>query len=190
MISDLLKERCALFAAGALTAAEREQFEIIVEFHPEVRQFLAWVEEAAVAIVLAHLNEREARPANLLKTKILGSLREQRSERPAESFVMCEKDGLVQWVNPAFTSMCGYTLEELRGKNLGPILQGEGTDAATAERMRKAVRAQQPCQETILNYHKNGNPYLVEIAITPILDSTGEALWLIATERECSEKQV
>jgi hypothetical protein len=31
---------------------------------------------------------------------------------------MCGPDGLVQWINPDFSAMCGYTLEELRGKKL------------------------------------------------------------------------
>ena len=93
-------------------------------------------------------------------------------------------DRLVEWVNPIFSAMCGYSLDELRGKNLGPILQGAGTDRATADRMRQAVRACRPCRETILNYHKNGTPYWVEVAITPILDDAGQPLWVVARERE------
>ena len=97
---------------------------------------------------------------------------------------MSGPDGLVQWVNPAFSAMCGYTLDELRGKKLGPILQGAQTDRETAERMRLAVREYRPCRETILNYHKNGTPYWVEVAITPIMDDAGQPLWLVARERE------
>ena len=81
-----------------------------------------------------------------------------------------------------------YTPEELKGKNLGPILQGAGTDRETAERMRRAVHEYRPCQETILNYHKNGMPYWVEVAITPILDDAGELLWLVARERELTDR--
>ena len=102
-----------------------------------------------------------------------------------EGFVLTGADALVQWVNPAFTAMCGYTLEELRGRKLGPLLQGPETDAATVERMRRAVHEYRPCRETILNYEKNGRPYWVEIAITPICDDAGQPLWLAARgERE------
>jgi methyl-accepting chemotaxis protein len=83
--------------------------------------------------------------------------------------------------------MCGYSMEELRGKKLGPILQGEKTDLATAERMRRAVHEHRPCSETILNYHKNGTPYWVEIAITPILGDAGQPLWIVARERELQD---
>ena len=54
--------------------------------------------------------------------------------------------------------------------------------------MRRAVRSHHACQETILNYHKNGNPYWVEIAITPIVDCTGKAMWMVATEQESTER--
>ena len=99
---------------------------------------------------------------------------------------MSGPDGLVQWINPAFSAMCGYTLEELRGKKLGPILQGEKTDRETAARIREAVHARRACRETILNYHKSGLPYWVEISITPICNESGEPLWLVAREREVS----
>jgi methyl-accepting chemotaxis protein len=106
----------------------------------------------------------------------------------AESLVRSDAEGLVEWVNPAFTEMCGYTLDELRGKKLGPILQGEKTDRETAERMRQAVHAHQPCCETILNYHKDGRPYWVQIAITPVFDETGQPILMIARENELPER--
>jgi methyl-accepting chemotaxis protein len=84
--------------------------------------------------------------------------------------------------------MCGYTLDELRGKKLGPILQGLKTDRETADRMRRAVHEHRPCRETILNYHKNGEPYWVDVAITPIFDDAAQPLWLIARERELTDR--
>ncbi len=83
--------------------------------------------------------------------------------------------------------MCGHALEDLRGKSLGPILQGEKTDPATVDRMRAAVRAKRSCRETVLNYHKDGQTYWVDVAITPIFDDDGELLWYVAREREVEE---
>ena len=113
--------------------------------------------------------------------------REQQSPAAHEGFVITGLDGLVQWVNPAFTEMCGYILDELRGRKLGPILQGEKTDNVVAERMRQAVHEHRPCLERILNYHKDGSPYWVEIAITPIVDDAGQPRWLVARERELTD---
>ena len=128
--------------------------------------------------------DRDTKPAPELKARMFAAIANTPQEVSPDALVMSGPDGLVQWINPAFSAMCGYTLEELRGKKLGPILQGEDTDRETANRIRNAVHACLPCRETILNYHKSGAPYWVEIAITPIRDDSGHPLWLVARERE------
>ena len=184
MITDLLEERATLYVSGVMKPCEREHFELVLEFHDELRGFVAGLADVAAAVTLATVPSKAASPSAALKARILGKLSAHPQQISPEGFVMSGTDGLVQWVNPAFTAMCGYTLDELRGKNLGPILQGEKTDRETAARMRRAVKEFQPCRETILNYHKNGEPYWVEIAITPITDDDGKPLWLVARERE------
>ena len=94
----------------------------------------------------------------------------------------------MEWVSPAFSEMCGYSLEELQGRRLGPILQGEKTDGAAAARLRSAVKEARPCRETLVNYHKNGTPYLVEVAIAPYIDDQGQARWLMARETELADQ--
>jgi len=184
MIPELLQERAALFASGVMTECEREQFELVLEFHDELREFVTGLHEVTATVTLATLPTNAVRPSPSLKARILEKIAAHPQRSSCEGLVMCGPDRLVQWVNPAFTEMCGYTLDELRGKSLGPILQGEKTDRETAARMRHAVKESRPCRETILNYHKNGESYWVDIAITPILDDAGQPLWLIARERE------
>jgi PAS domain S-box-containing protein len=189
MIDESLQEQAALYASGALSAREREQFELILRFHPELRSLVAEFEEVTAAATVATLCVGGPRPCPTLKARLLGMLHEREQQCPSthEGFVITGPDGLVQWVNPAFIEMCGYSLEELRGRKLGPILQGEKTDKIVAERMRRAVHEYRPCVEKIVNYHKDGAPYWVEIAITPIVDDAGEPRWLVARERELTD---
>ena len=168
-----------------MNSEEREQFELVLEFHHELRAFVA--EMAAAATEIAVATGSTALPAAELKTRILAQIANHAQRVTAEGMVVTGADGLVQWINPAFSAMCGYAIEELSGKKLGPILQGEKTDRGTVERMREAVHSFRACRETILNYHKNGTPYWVEIAIVPILDDEGQPLWLFARERELSD---
>ena len=184
MIDEFLQERAALYASGTMTTPEREELELVLEFHPELRAFTGALAEVAAAITLGSLHRDAPAPSPGLKVRILAALGDRPQSATPEGLVMSGADGLVQWINPAFSAMCGYTLDELRGKKLGPILQGEKTDRETAGRMRRAMREVRPCRETILNYHKNGAPYWVEIAITPICDDAGRPLWLVARERE------
>ena len=188
MINEFLQERAVLYVSGAMLPQEREQFELVLEFHDELRECVGELAEVGAAVTLATLRPGDFEPSPGLKARILGLLRDRPQQVTSDGLVMSGPDGLVQWINPAFSAMCGYTLEELRGKKLGPILQGEKTDRETAERMRRAVHECRPCHEAILNYRKNGEPYWVDIAITPILDGMGQPLWLVAREREFGQR--
>jgi PAS domain S-box-containing protein len=184
MIDELLQDRAALYVSGAMTAQERDDFELILEFHDELRQFVRELNEVGTALLLSAVPSDGPEPSPGLKAKILRAIDDQLQQTAQEGFVLTGPDRLVQWVNPAFVAMCGYSLEELRGKKLGPILQGEKTDPAAVTRMRHALQEHQPCHETVVNYRKNGSPYWVDIAITPILDDAGAPLWFVAREHE------
>ena len=188
MLSDFLQDRAALYATGEMTADDREQFEIVIQFHTELREFVAGLSDAgaAMAMAAAAVAGEAVKPSAGLKERISRLIDHRPQQRTHEALVVSGADGLVQWVNPAFSEMCGYTLEELRGKKLGPILQGPETDRATAGRIREAVHANRACRETILNYHKDGTPYRVEIDIAPFFDDAGGTIWFVAREREVS----
>ena len=186
-MNEFLQDQAALYAAGAMTTQEREQFELVAECHCELRSLVGELAEVGAAVMLANPPSVGVAPSPGLKVRLLSGIA-GRPQHTREGMVMCGPDRLVQWVNPAFSEMCGYSIEELRGKSLGPILQGEKTDRATAERMRRSVHEYRPCRETILNYHKNGAPYWVEVAITPIHDDAGELLWFVAQERELTDR--
>lgn len=184
MIQDLLQDQAALYVSGEMSARERDDFELILEFHDEARELVKDLQEIGTALLLSSLPADGPVPSAQLKEKILHATAGQPQQTTPEAFVMTGPDRLVQWVNSAFVAMCGYALDELRGKKLGPILQGEKTDPAAVGRMRRAMQEFQPCHETVVNYRKDGSAYWVDIAITPILNDEGTPLWFVAREHE------
>jgi PAS domain S-box-containing protein len=188
MLTDFLQDQAALYASGGMTPEQRKPFELVLEFHDELRGLVAGLMEVGASLTLASLPVGGMPVPLVLKSRINGLIANRPQHSTSEGMVASGPDGLVHWVNPAFSAMCGYTLDELRGKKLGPILQGAKTDREVAARMRSAVHEFSPCRETILNYHKNGTPYWVEVAITPILDDAGQPLWMIARERELTDR--
>ncbi|MDB6170774.1 MAG: Blue-light-activated protein [Chthoniobacteraceae bacterium] len=190
MLNEFLQNQAALYAAGTMTAKEREQFELVLEFHQELRECVTGLAEVGAAVMLATQSSTGALPSPGIKSRLARLITKRPQHSAQDAMVMSGPDGLVQWINPAFSTMCGYTLEELRGRKLGPILQGVKTDPEVAARMRRAVSELRECRETILNYHKSGSPYWVDVAITPILDDAGELLWLVARERELTDPAV
>lgn len=183
MLSELLQERAALYVSGAMTAPERENFELILRFHEELGTHVNALQEVSTAVVLSRLTAKPAVSA-ALKARIFGSLDTHPRETEQECVVVTGPEGLVEWINPAFTAMCGYSLTELKGRKPGQLLQGPETDAAAVDRIRLAVRNRLPCREQLVNYHKDGTLYRVDIAIAPVLDDAGHPLWFVATERE------
>jgi len=146
VLTDQLEEQAALYASGALTAMERTQFELVLRFHEELRTLVRSLESATVAAILAS-QQRGLPPSLAFKTRLLSMIENRPQHTVEEGFVMADPEGLVQWINPAFTAMCGYELDELKGRKLGPILQGELTDRIAAARVRDAVHARRPCTE-------------------------------------------
>ncbi len=186
MIDEHLQEEGALYASGAMSKREREEFELLLHFNPELQVFVDDLHEAVATTLLA-TPAPDSRPGHGLKARVFAQVEGRGQQTRHEAIVMAGPDGLVEWVNPEFTAMCGYPLAELRGKKLGPVLQGELTDKAAAQRMREAVHAALPCMETLVNYRKDGSPYRVAIEITPIFKRDGALRCYVAREREVTE---
>ena len=180
MLDEQLQEDAALHASGAMAREEREEFELLLHFHPELQKLASGLHETVAALAIDAAPG--ATPSPGLKARVLAAVEGRAQQTQSEAIVVAGPDALVEWVSPEFTAMCGYTLEELRGKKLGPILQGELTDRTAAGRLRAAVQAPRRCTETLINYRKNGSAYRVTIALTPIFKSDGALRCYVARE--------
>lgn len=179
---DFLNERAALYVAGAMTAPEREAFELVLEFHGAVRAEVARLQVIGAELVLAQASPAVEPPAPL-RERILQSISAESCPPAPDGLVVTGPEGRVEWVNESFTGMCGYSLADLRGRKPGELLQGPATERDAVARMRAALREGQPCRETLNNYAKDGSVYRVDVAITPIVDDAGSPRWFVARER-------
>lgn len=98
--------------------------------------------------------------------------------------VETDAEGRIVAINPAFTGLCGYTFPEIRGRKPGSMLQGPETDPAEVDVLRQAIRRQESCVARLVNYHKNGSTYRVEISVEPIRAKSGEVTGFRAAERK------
>jgi PAS domain S-box-containing protein len=183
MHSELLHDRAALYVSGAMTALERESFELVLEFQADLRAHVAHLQALSTRMFLSRVS-RHALPPPGLKDRILSAVDSRPRQLVPDGLVVTGATGLVEWVNPSFSAMCGYEASELKGRKPGHVLQGPKTDRAAVQRIREAVQQRRPCREELVNYHKNGSPYRVDVAITPILDDDGQPLWFVARERQ------
>lgn len=92
------------------------------------------------------------------------------------------------YANQAFLDLTGYTWDEIAGKT-PRILQGEQTDPQARSRIRKALSAQRPIRETILNYRKDGTAYWNEMTIYPLKNDYNEVIYYVGVQRDVSKRK-
>ncbi|MEO0443633.1 MAG: PAS domain S-box protein, partial [Pseudomonadota bacterium] len=103
------------------------------------------------------------------------------------SVVITNKQGLIEYVNPGFSRLTGYSSEESMGKKPGHLLQGEHTDADTVARIREKLSKREPFYDEILNYDNEGKPYWISLAINPVFDANGELERFISIQANITE---
>lgn len=94
----------------------------------------------------------------------------------------------IVYVNKAFTTLTGYSKEEVIGRSPS-ILQGEDTSSETRQKIRRCLDKKTPIQATILNYSKSGTPYWLDMNIFPLHNSAEEVSNFAAIERDVTEQK-
>jgi methyl-accepting chemotaxis protein len=90
------------------------------------------------------------------------------------SVIITDANERIEYVNPGFTKMTGFSFDDVKGKKPGEVLQGKLTDAKTKHLIRESIKAQKPLYTEILNYSKSGESYWVSLAINPVFGKDGK----------------
>lgn len=94
----------------------------------------------------------------------------------------------IVYVNPAFTAMTGYTADEAIGKT-PRILQGPQTERAVLDRLRERLSAGKMFRGEVLNYRKDGTPFVMEWQVAPIRDASGTITHWVATQYDVTDRK-
>lgn len=89
----------------------------------------------------------------------------------------------ILYANPAYKGMTGYAPAEVIGRNPS-FLQGKRTNRVTAKQFSSKLKKGDPARTHLMNYRKNGEEYICDIAAFPICNENGEITHFIALERE------
>ncbi|MGJ3245636.1 MAG: PAS domain S-box protein [Elainellaceae cyanobacterium] len=94
----------------------------------------------------------------------------------------------IVYVNPAFSHNTGYQPEEVIGKT-PRILQGQQSDRHELDRISAALQRWQPVQAELVNYHKDGTEFWVDVNIVPIADASGYYTHWMAIQRDITDRK-
>jgi PAS domain S-box-containing protein len=108
-------------------------------------------------------------------------------EQAAESVVITDRDGTIQYVNPAFKVITGYSRKEVIGKNSRILKSGKhGKEFYTS--MWKTITNGRVWKGHFINTKKDGTLYQIEATISPIKNGTGEIINFVAVNRDVTEE--
>ncbi len=107
----------------------------------------------------------------------------------ANPMIITSLDGMIVWINPAFTTLSGYTPDEAIGKNPGELVKSGVHDQAFYQHMWDALLAGKVWHGEMTNRRKNGTLYLEEETITPVQSADGEITHFIAVKRDLTEEK-
>jgi two-component system cell cycle sensor histidine kinase/response regulator CckA len=117
-------------------------------------------------------------------------------EAAANAIVITDFHGTIVWVNPAFTTMTGYSREEALGKNHRLLKSGKQPEAYYAT-LWSTISSGKVWQGEIVNRRKDGTLYTEEMTITPVTQGHGNnaetqfiAIKQDITERKQAEKEL
>jgi len=107
-------------------------------------------------------------------------------EQAAETLMVTDIRGTIEYVNPAFTRITGYSREEVLGQN-PRILKSGKQDQVFYQQLWATILRGEIWHGELINRRKEGNLYTEEMNIAPVRDALGEVTHFIATKQDVTE---
>ncbi|NCA82318.1 MAG: PAS domain-containing sensor histidine kinase, partial [Opitutae bacterium] len=147
--------------------------------------------EEQVRALLAESNQSRQALLGILEDQMRTEADRQRLaaaiEQSAESIVVTDAKARIQYVNPAFEAVTGYSREEAIGQN-PRILQSGQQDAAFYQTMWETLASGKTWQGRMVNKRKDGALYTEDAVLSPVCDATGAITNFVAVKRDVTEQ--
>jgi two-component system cell cycle sensor histidine kinase/response regulator CckA len=163
----------AVQAAGCHGAAQNNRLEPSPEFAAAIDTLSAERQQV----------EREHQEPDEALRKLWHSV-----EQMADALIIMDRFGVMEYVNPAFEALTGYSRDEAIGQPFGIVRSEQYSDEAYEE-MWSTVRAGKVFRGIVINRKKNGETLILEKALTPLRDGAGEITHFISTGRDITERR-
>jgi len=97
------------------------------------------------------------------------------------------EDSPIVYANKAFEKMCGYSQEDIVGRNCR-FLQGTDRDQPELDRLREAIRKGEPVEVTLRNYRRNGEMFYNRLVVKPLFDEKGRVGYYLGVQYDITEQ--
>ena len=106
----------------------------------------------------------------------------------ANAVVISDRDGTIEWVNPAFTRLTGYAAAEAVGRNPRDLVKSGKHPPEFYRNLWQTIVAGRTWHGETINRRKDGSLYTEEQSITPIMDAAGVITHFVAIKTDVTER--
>ncbi len=108
-------------------------------------------------------------------------------EQTADTVMVTDHSGSIEYVNPAFEQITGYSAEAAVGRPASLLKSGRH-DAAFYRRLWTTILGGKVFQEVFVNRRRDGSLYYEEKTITPLKDEGGAITHFVSTGKDITER--
>lgn len=110
-------------------------------------------------------------------------------EQSPAVILITDREGAIEYVNPAFTEVTGYTFAEVRGRRPSLLKSGEMPDAVYRE-LWAAITAGRQWRGDFHNRKKNGELFWESAIVSPIHDEHGTITHFLAVKEDITARKL
>ncbi|MDV7102815.1 EAL domain-containing protein [Vibrio sp. TH_r3] len=110
-------------------------------------------------------------------------------DQSSNAVVITNVDKNIIYVNKKFEQLSGYNLQDVIGKN-PRILKSDHTSEETYRDLYISLQAGKPWHGIFINLHRNGNEYVAETVISPIINNRGEIVCYLAEKKDITAQRL
>ncbi len=110
-------------------------------------------------------------------------------ETAANSILITDARGIIEWVNPAFTASSGYAFAECLGKNPRELVRSGKHGREYYQAMWETILAGKVWHGEIINRRKDGSYYLEDMTISPLHDGKNRVTHFVAIKQDITQRR-
>jgi PAS domain S-box-containing protein len=107
-------------------------------------------------------------------------------EQSPATVVITDLHGHIEYANPKFTELTGYTLAEVKGKNPSFLKSGHHSQSFYKQ-LWQTITSGRPWHGTFCNEDKNGTIYWEQASISPVRDPQGKVTHFVAVKENITQ---
>ncbi len=108
-------------------------------------------------------------------------------EQTADVVVITDRQGTIEYVNPAYEQITGYRRQEVLGKSAGVVKSGEH-GKSFYEELWQTILAGRVFRGVMINRKKDGSLYYEEKTISPLKDADGNIVRFVSTGKDITQR--